>query len=389
MARRRFQSPEPKRSGKWWYLLHWQDEIVGGSRVRRRKRIKLAPAAMPEREVKKIAAEYLRPLNQGLQTIGSATTFESFVGSTYMPLIMPLLASTTRERSAGVIKNYLIPAFGSASLRDMTRLALQRYFSGMVDSPLAYGSKDKIRDVLASILNSAVEYGLLVNNPAQGVRLPREKRASRGKPFVTPQEFTLLIALIPEPYATMVFTAIHTGLRISELVALKWRNVHQDSITIDERYCRGDWSAPKSASSAATIAVTRAVIDRLHALKTLTVEVRAGRATRRHKVVKSSGPDDLVFQSVRTGAPMRDNNILIRYLKPAGRKLSIGWVNWRCLRTSHATWLKMARADVKDIQAQMRHSRASTTMDIYMQFIPESQRRAINRMGRLGQGKVH
>jgi integrase len=170
---------------------------------------------------------------------------------------------------------------------------------------------------------------------------------------------------------------------------LKWRNVHQDSITIDERYCRGDWSAPKSASSAATIAVPRAVIERLHALKTLTVEVRAGRATRRHQAVKSSGPDDLVFQSVRTGAPMRDNNILVRYLKPAGRKLSIGWVNWRCLRTSHATWLKMARADVKDIQAQMRHSRASTTMDIYMQFIPESQRQAINRMERLGHGKVH
>lgn len=388
MARRRFQSPEPKRSGKWWYLLHWQDEIVGGSRIRRRKRIKLAPAAMPAREVKKIAAEYLRPLNQGLQTIGSATTFGSFVESTYMPLIMPVLASPTQDRSAGVIKNYLIPAFGSVSLRDMTRLVLQRYFSGMVYPP-AYGSKDKIRDVLASILNSAVEYGLLVSNPAQGVRLPREKRAKRWKPFVRPEVFNLLIALIPEPYATMVFTAIYTGLRISELAALKWRNVHQDSITIDERYCRGDWSAPKSAASAATIAVTREVIDRLHALKTLTVEVRAGRAIRRHKVVKSSGPDDLVFQSVRTGVPMRDNNILVRHLKPAGRKLSIGWVNWRCLRTSHATWLKMVRADVKDIQAQMRHSRASTTMDIYMQFIPESQRKAINRMGRLGQGKVH
>jgi hypothetical protein len=213
MARRRFQSPEPKRSGKWWYLLHWQDAIVGGSIVRRRKRIKLAPAAMPAREVKKIAAEYLRPLNQGLQTIGSATTFGSFVDSTYKPLIMPLLASPTRDRSAGVIKNYLMPAFGSFSLRDMTRLVLQRYFSAMVYPP-AHGSKDKIRDVLASILNSAVEYGLLVSNPAQGVRLPREKRASRGKPFVTPQMFSLLVALIPEPYATMVFTAIYTGLRV-------------------------------------------------------------------------------------------------------------------------------------------------------------------------------
>ena len=77
---------------------------------------------------------------------------------------------------------------------------------------------------------------------------------------------------------------------------------------------------------------------------------------------------------------MRDNNILTRFIKPAARKLGIGWVNWRCLRTSHATWLKMAGADVKDAQAQMRHSRASTTLDIYEQFVPASQRKAVDRL---------
>jgi integrase len=81
---------------------------------------------------------------------------------------------------------------------------------------------------------------------------------------------------------------------------------------------------------------------------------------------------------------MRDNNILVRFIKPAGRKLGIGFVNWRCLRTSHATWLKMAGADVKDAQAQMRHSRASTTLDIYQQFVPSSQRRAIDKLDSLG-----
>ena len=57
MARRRFQGPEPKREGNWWYLLFWQDEFENGRRVRKRKRMKLAPATMPQREVKKIAAE--------------------------------------------------------------------------------------------------------------------------------------------------------------------------------------------------------------------------------------------------------------------------------------------------------------------------------------------
>src|SRR5436190_22270038 len=44
MARRRFQAPTPKRVGRWWYLLYWQDEFENGRRIRKRKRMKLAPA---------------------------------------------------------------------------------------------------------------------------------------------------------------------------------------------------------------------------------------------------------------------------------------------------------------------------------------------------------
>jgi integrase len=129
--------------------------------------------------------------------------------------------------------------------------------------------------------------------------------------------------------------------------------------------------------------VNRCVIERIHRLKLLTVEVKAGHAIRRYKLVKSDGPGDLVFQSVKDGKPMRDNNILTRFIKPAARNLGLDFVNWRCLRTSHATWVKMAGADVKDAQAQMRHSRASTTLDIYQQFVPESQQRAVDKLSLL------
>jgi integrase len=117
--------------------------------------------------------------------------------------------------------------------------------------------------------------------------------------------------------------------------------------------------------------------------KLLTVEGRAGRATRKYQIVKSSKPEDLVFQSVRDGKAMRDNNILVRFIKPAARKIGLPWVNWLSLRRSHGTWLKIAGADVKDAQAQMRHSRASTTLDFYQQFVPESQQRVIDKLANL------
>ena len=207
----------------------------------------------------------------------------------------------------------------------------------------------------------------------------------RSKPYLTPEQFEVLAARIPEPYATMVYVAIFTGLRVSELAGLRWNDLGEDTITIDERYCHGDWGAPKSESSNATIPANHSVIERIHQLKLLTVYVKAGNAVRKHRVVKSDGPEDLVFQSVRDGKPIRDNNILTRFIKPAARAMGLPWVNWRSLRTSHAVWLKLAGADVKDAQGQMRHSRASTTLDIYQQFVPESQRRVVGRLTNLVQ----
>ena len=381
--RRRFQSPSPFKEGKFWWVLHWQDELINGQRVRRRKRAKLAPAEMPLREVEKIAAELLRPLNQGLITMGSAVSFTEYVETVYESTVLPLMAKATQDRYRGILRNYLRPAFGGLSLRELTSLTLQKYFSGMAQSQLSHDSIDKIRDVVSSVLGSAKHYGYLVANPAEGIRLPRDRRGPGAKPYVPPEKFAALLMLIAEPYSTMLFVAVYTGLRVSELVGLRWRNVHDDSITIEQRCCRGDWGAPKSQASAATIAVNRAVIGRLERLKTAIVEVRAGRAVRKYRAVRSSSPDDLVFQSVRSGRPMRDNNILSRHLKPAGRALAMPWLNWRCLRTSHATWLKLAGADVKDAQAQMRHSRASTTLDLYQQFVPESQRRVVDRLSDL------
>jgi integrase len=155
----------------------------------------------------------------------------------------------------------------------------------------------------------------------------------------------------------------------SEIAGLRWRSIHSESITVEQRYCRGDWSCTKTPGSAATIAVDADVIARIHRLKTLTVDVRAGRAVRRYKVVKADGPDELVFQSVKDGKPMNDENVLKRHITPAARRLGFK-VTWRSLRTSCATWMVKAGADPKSVQGQMRHSRISTTMDIYAQFVP-------------------
>ena len=378
MARRRYQKPTPHKRGQWWTILVREDvATVDGQRKRQVKRINLGPITLTKAEADRLRDEYLVSVNQVVAAIGGACLFRDFAKA-YERDMLPLLASTSRERSKSVLKNYLKPTLGGLMLREITLEPLQGYFSRLQQSPLAFESVDKIRDVLSAVLRTAVDYGRLPSNPVEKIRLKR--RQNRRKPFLRAEQFFALLEAITEPYATMIYVAAFTALRVSELAALRWRNIGARSITVEERYSRGDFDQPKSEASRATIAVDEHVIARIELLKSMEVIVKAGRGTRRYKAVKSDGPDDLVFQSVATGAPMRDNNILCRQIKPAARKLNLDFVNWQVLRRSCATWLQQAGVDVKDAQGIMRHSRASTTQDVYQQMVPESQFGAIRKL---------
>lgn len=114
---------------------------------------------------------------------------------------------------------------------------------------------------------------------------PEHSTAKSGRLSITFNRFSK--RQVPEPYATVVYVDIFTGLRVSELAGLRWNDIGANSITIDERFCRGDWGGPKSASSNATMAVNRSVIESIYALKSLIVAVKAGGAVRKYRVVKS------------------------------------------------------------------------------------------------------
>lgn len=154
MARKRFQDPDLEKVGNWWEIRIYQDEYSNGRRIRKRKRIRLAPVSMPVREVQKVKAEYLRPLNQGLVSAGSATAFEEYVRNVYTTTELPLMASSTQERYLGIVKNYLVPTFGGLYLRDMTTLRLQKYISGFpiisVEGSRSAAHKDGLREGLSA-----------------------------------------------------------------------------------------------------------------------------------------------------------------------------------------------------------------------------------------------
>lgn len=131
----------------------------------------------------------------------------------------------------------------------------------------------------------------------------------------------------------------------------------------------------------------------------LLAKIRAGNFQRRSREFNfvNSEPYRESYCGRRTSEPWillnqkrwNDQRILKRHLQPAARKLRLPFVNWRFLRNlAHATWLIQAGADPKSVQGQMRHSRISTTMDIYAQIVPSSQRRALQQLSVFASGGI-
>jgi integrase len=92
-----------------------------------------------------------------------------------------------------------------------------------------------------------------------------------------------------------------------------------------------------------------------------------------------SAPQDLVFSTTK-GTPLSPKNLYNRALAPACDKLSLPRVSWHSFRHSNATLLGEVGESVKTAQAILGHSDIETTLNTYMHAIPDSQRRAVERV---------
>jgi integrase len=133
-------------------------------------------------------------------------------------------------------------------------------------------------------------------------------------------------------------------------------------------FYRGTLGTPKTKRSRRTVPLPQSLALALTRLK----------AQRR---TANSG-DDLVFLT-RNATPYSDTNLLHKHLKPAGRKLGIPWLSWHALRRTHATLFQVAGGSLRDAQAQLGHSKMSTTLEIYTLPIPANQRAVVETLSRM------
>ncbi len=90
-------------------------------------------------------------------------------------------------------------------------------------------------------------------------------------------------------------------------------------------------------------------------------------------------PERLVFATSK-GTPLNPKNLYNRQLAPACDAIELPRVSWHSFRHTHATLLHDAGESLKTAQSLLGHSDLETTLGVYTHAIPDSQRRAVERV---------
>lgn len=120
------------------------------------------------------------------------------------------------------LDKYILPKFGDQSLQEIKKVQIENFLDDLVG--LAKKSKKHILTPLAGILKKAVKMELIEFNPAREVEIESGKEPKKSDPL-TPDEIWTFIETVDDHYKPVFQFAFNTGMRWSEITALKWKNV--------------------------------------------------------------------------------------------------------------------------------------------------------------------
>jgi integrase len=291
--------------------------------------------------------------------------FRNFIEEVWQPAILRTMKFSTQKLYPHLLRRHLLPAFGDQPLCDIRRVDIQRFVTEkMTRQNLSWQTAVHLRNLMSGTLERAVEWGYLEGNPGRRIKVPPMQRR-RKTVVLTREQLATLLQSLQEPVRMLAITVAMTGLRIGEVLALRWKNVdfEKSLIHVREAVYEGNLSSPKSKSSVRDIPIGPTLQQAL-------LERR-----------KAAPADAFVFAS-RHGTPLDSHNLLGRVLKPACKRVGLPSVSWHSFRHTHATLLSDLGESLKTAQAQLGHARLSTTAEIYTHAVPASQRAAVEKLER-------
>jgi integrase len=277
-------------------------------------------------------------------------------------------SSSTRTAYECYFRNQIVPVWGEYSLADVRPVAVEDWLRSL---PLANGTKAKLRNIMHTLFTHACRHEWLERNPISLVRQSTKRETIPD--VLTIEEIIALLCELRDPWRTAVFVAAVTGLRASELFALKWSDCNFDDgeLTVNRAVVCQHIGARKTETSMKPLPTDSGLAEALQAWRS---------------ACPYNQDEDFIFGSPQMDGkqPYWSGVAMQRHVRPAAQRAGINKrIGWHTFRRSFATLLLANDAAVRVTQDLMRHSTSTLTLDTYAQALGSDKRAAQSKIVKL------
>ncbi|MFC2060135.1 tyrosine-type recombinase/integrase [Chloroflexota bacterium] len=327
-------------------------------------------------EAQKRLRQVLTELDKGIFTKPSKTTVADYLNTWLQDYCKPSLSPRTLQLYSYICRVHVIPAIGKVALTELKSQHLQKLYSEKIYAGLSARTVQICHVAIHKALKNAVRINLVSRNVADAVDKPKIQRTEMH-PMTERDLSRFLEAAKQGHYYALFYTYLFTGMRRSELLAIRWCDVEllgmQISVSRTMQYLNGvknriTFKEPKSKKSRRLIALSPSTVF------VLEEHLKAQDKMRESLQFPPITENDLVF-SHWDGSPLLPDSITHAWVKLV-RKCGLKGIRLHDARHTHATIMLKQGVHPKVVQERLGHSTISTTLDTYSHVAPGLQQAA-------------
>jgi len=290
--------------------------------------------------------------------------------------VWPNLAPRTAEGYEKIVRHYFIPELGNVTLANLKPEHLQQFYSTELANGLSPQTVRNHHTMIHKALQDAFEWGLVNRNIVDAVKPPR-KQPHEMRSWGEDEVKQFLEAAKGSQYYEIFYLALFTGMRRSELLALRWQDVDsilgQVYVNRSVHILKGgqiNFRTPKTAKGRRTIALTPSTLLML-------VKYRERKEAETLLLNKPIQEGDLLFGSLEDKPILPDtvSHAWLKLLRTTGIKV----IRLHDARHTHASIMLRQGIHPKIVSERLGHASIQITLDTYSHVVPGIQQQAAER----------
>lgn len=286
----------------------------------------------------------------------------------------------TKHNYTQKAEKYIMPKIGNRKLTEITSAMCQRLINSFTtERKLNPKTVKNLHSILHSSLEGAVKAHEISCNPASGLELPRVTKPALH-PLMDDDVGSLLRAAEGSEYYDFIVVAIFTGMRISELIGLKWSDVSFKDriITVSHQLQRSEDTGtyhtitPKNGKTR-VVPIAQSMVSVFRGIK-------SKQAERQLKAGELWEGDGYVFTD-ELGHHYKQPTVQ-HHFKKIARAAGFDDTRFHDLRHTCAILALQTGADIKSVSDMLGHYSTAFTMDVYGDVSEKMKEQTRNTMER-------